>query len=434
MFSPRSFPKAILHVDGDAFFASCEMAQDPSLKGKPVVVGKDRGIATAVSYEAKKRGVQRGMTMWQVKEVCPDVIIKFSSYDLYAMYAQKMYNIVRHYTPDVEEYSIDECFADLTGLRTKFRMPYEEIAKKIKHELQSSLGMTFSVGLGPTKVIAKVASKYNKPDGFTVIKAKDIHTFLKDIPVGAVWGIGPNTSAYLQKLGVKTALQFAEKSQAWVQEHVAKPYQELWHELRGTSLYAVHPGGQHEYKSIMKTRTFSPPSSQKEFVFSQISKNVERICNKLRAHGMYAKEISGYLKTQEFSYKGFELRLSHAAATPEVILKHIRPHFERVFRKDTLYRATGIIARGLVNETGIQQDLFGAVFENKSVTALYHSIDRLKDKYKDSNLVFLGSSMRAVKKDNQKEEMGNRFTIDKPSRAHHSPFPFLNIPFLGEAS
>jgi nucleotidyltransferase/DNA polymerase involved in DNA repair len=313
-------------------------------------------------------------------------------------------------------------------------MPYETIAQKIKDELQSSLGMTFSIGVGPTKVIAKVASKWNKPNGFTVIKAKDIHTFLKDIPVGAVWGIGPNTSAYLQKFGIKTALQFAERNESWVKETLAKPYQELWHELRGTSLYNVHIGGQHEYKSIMKTRTFTPPSSNKDFVFSQISKNVERICNKLRAHGLFAKEISGYLKTQEFSYKGFELRLSHAAATPEVILKHIRPHFDRVFKNDTLYRATGIIARSLCKETGIQQDLFGAVLDNKSVTALYHSIDRLSDKYKNSHLIFLGSSMKALKRDNQKEEMGNRFTVDRPQQAFHSPFPFLNIPFWGEAT
>ena len=308
MFTKKSFPKAILHIDGDAFFASCEIAQDPSLRGKPLVVGRDRGIATAVSYEAKACGVQRGMPIWQVRQVCPDVVIRSSSYDLYSIYAHRMYNIVRHYTPEVEEYSIDECFADLTGLRSRFHMSYESIAKKIKDELQSSLGITFSVGVGPTKVIAKVASKWKKPNGFTIIKGKDIQDFLRDIPIGAVWGIGPNTSAYLNKFGIKTALQFAERPEAWVKETLAKPYQALWHELRGTPIYEVHPGGQHEYKSIMKTRTFSPPSADKEFVFSQISKNIERLCTKLRAHKLFAREISGYLKTQQFSYKGFEVR------------------------------------------------------------------------------------------------------------------------------
>jgi DNA polymerase IV len=440
MFAKHSFKKAILHVDGDAFFASCEVAQDPSLRGKPVVVGRDRGIATAVSYEAKARGVQRGMTMWQVREVCPDVIIKFSSYDLYGMYAEKMYNIVKRYTPQVEEYSIDECFADLTGLRNHFHMSYEQIARNIKNDLESSLGMTFSVGVGPTKVIAKIASKWKKPNGFTVIKAKDIENFLKEIPIGAIWGIGPNTSAYLQKFGIKTALQFAERSETWITETIAKPYQQIWHELRGNPIYQVHTGGQHEYKSIMKTRTFIP-SRDKEFIFSQISKNIERVSHKLRDHALFTKEISGYLKTQEFNYKGFELKLPHAVATPELILKHVRPHFEKVFMPGTLYRATGIIARSLCREELIQQDLFGAVQENKSITALYHSMDRLANKYKDTNLIFLGSSMRALKKDEQdgikgngREEMGNRFTIDKPKRAFHSPFPFLNIPFWGEAS
>src|SRR6266704_1894990 len=113
----HAFPRAILHVDGDAFFASCEQSRDPKLRGKPVITGKERGIVSSMSYEAKARGVTRAMKLSEVRKLCPDAIILPSDYETYSLYSQRMYEIVRRYTPEIEEYSIDECFADLTGMR-----------------------------------------------------------------------------------------------------------------------------------------------------------------------------------------------------------------------------------------------------------------------------------------------------------------------------
>jgi DNA polymerase IV len=104
-----SLPRAILHIDADAFFASCEQSRNPRLKGKPVVTGKERGIAASMSYEAKARGVTRGMPVWQIKKVCPDAVLLPSDYETYSLLSLRLFNIVRRYTPDVEEYSIDEC-------------------------------------------------------------------------------------------------------------------------------------------------------------------------------------------------------------------------------------------------------------------------------------------------------------------------------------
>src|SRR5712691_6370479 len=159
----HSFPRAVLHIDGDAFFASCEQARDPQLQGKPVITGKERGIAASMSYEAKARDVTRGMRLFEIKRLCPDAIILPSDYETYNLLSQRLFAIVHRYTPDVEEYSIDECFADLTGLRRPLRMSYERMAKKIKHELDTELGFTFSVGLAPNKVLAKIGSKWKKP-------------------------------------------------------------------------------------------------------------------------------------------------------------------------------------------------------------------------------------------------------------------------------
>src|ERR1700757_4558165 len=165
--SLHSFPRALLHIDGDAFFASCEQSRRPKLQGRPVVTGKERGIAASMSYEAKALGVKRGMRLFEIKRLCPDAIILPSDYETYSLLSQRLFAIVRRYTPDVEEYGIDECFADLTGLRRPLRMSYLEMAEHMKKALDAELGFTFSVGLAPNKVVAKIASKWQKPSGLT---------------------------------------------------------------------------------------------------------------------------------------------------------------------------------------------------------------------------------------------------------------------------
>src|SRR2546428_3546559 len=204
----RSFSRALLHIDADAFFAACEQAVNPTLKGKPVVTGKERGIASAVSYEAKARGVQRGMTIRDIKALCPDAIHLPSDYETYCLFSQRMFAIVRRYTPDVEEYSIDECFCDLTGLRRPLRMSYETMAAHIKAALEHDLGLTFAVGLAPTKVVAKLASKWQKPAGLTVISGNDLHRYLAKVPIGNGWGIGQQTTAHLTPFGLAPSLGF----------------------------------------------------------------------------------------------------------------------------------------------------------------------------------------------------------------------------------
>ena len=183
-----------------------------------MVTGKERGIAASMSYEAKARGVTRGMRIADIRKVCPEAVILPSDYETYSLLSKRFFAIVRRYTPDVEEYSIDECFADLTGLRRPLRMSYFEIAARIKKELDAELGFTFSVGLAPNKVVAKIASKWAKPSGLTAIPGRELHRYLAKLPVEKVWGIGPNTTAFLQKHGIRTALEFAQRRGAWVQE------------------------------------------------------------------------------------------------------------------------------------------------------------------------------------------------------------------------
>src|SRR5437867_4970826 len=214
----HAFPRAILHIDGDAFFASCEQSRNPHLQGKPVITGKERGIVASMSYEAKARGVVRAMRLSEVRNICPDAIMLPSDYETYSLLSKRFFAIVRRYTPDVEEYSIDECFADLTGLRRPLQMSYLHMAERIKKDIDTELGFTFSVGLAPNKVVAKIASKWAKPSGLTAIPGRELHRFLAKLPVEKVWGIGPNTTALLQKYDVHTALECAQRPEEWVRK------------------------------------------------------------------------------------------------------------------------------------------------------------------------------------------------------------------------
>ena len=332
---PRSYPRAILHIDGDSFFASCEIAKDPRLQGKPVITGKERGIVSACTYDVKARGVTRGMILSDARKLVPDAVILPSDYETYSLFSERMYAIVRRYTPIVEEYSIDECFADLTGMRRALRMSYPETALSIKRDLQRELGITFSVGLSATKVLAKVGSKWKKPDGFTPIPLRDAPEFLGKIRAGTIWGIGPQSAAYLEKFGVRTALDFARKDDAWIESHVQKPLREIWQELNGECVYELSTEHKETYQSIQKTRTFTPPSRDREFIFSQLSKNIENACIKARRWKLASPEVSFFLKTQDFRYHGCELKLSHATNVPQDILHIVSEAFPRMFRQGT---------------------------------------------------------------------------------------------------
>ncbi len=339
-----------------------------------------------------------------------------------------MYAIVRRYTPLVEEYSIDECFADITGLEHAYSMTYEQIALMIKHDLEASLGITFGVGMGPSKVIAKIGSKHNKPAGFTPIARELIPAFLEKVPIGSVWGIGRAMTLTLSALGITRALQFAQKDEAWLREHkIAKPYREIWYELRGgfTKQLALEPD--QIPGSIIKTRTFSPPSKDKAFVFAQLSKNIERACAKARGVGAHAREVGVMLKSQDFLYRNREVPLSLPTNDPMIILGALRKVFAEMFVPNILYRATGVSLRSLVHESALPQDLFGASAKASEQVAILSAVDTLNRRY-GSQTVHLASSLKAVQHrepDRQKKRKVVQVKLSVEQRKKTIDLPFL---------
>jgi DNA polymerase-4/DNA polymerase V len=313
----------------------------------------------------------------------------------------------------VEGYSIDEAFVELTGLRRSFHGSYGMIAQKMQETVESELGLTVSVGLSITKVLAKIGSKHNKPHGLTVIPGRDIHLYLKDLPVEKVWGIGPNTAAFLRKFGIMTALQFAKKDEHFIKNHLSKPYQEIWHELNGRSVYPVTTEEKSSYQSISKAKTFTPPSNDETFIFAQLAKNLENACIKARRYNLAATKLIIFLRTKEFRNTGIELKLSRPTAYPSDLFGPLREGFKRIYELYSFYRQTGIVLAGLVSETGVQYTLFDDPARIEKMSRIYHAVDDLSRKF-GKYTVCHAASLPTKKQTQHEGERG-----DVPQRITH---------------
>ncbi|MBP7741309.1 MAG: DNA polymerase IV [Candidatus Pacebacteria bacterium] len=390
---PNQRQNFILHVDGDAFFAMCEVSRRPDLRGKPVVTGRERGIVTAATYEAKALGISRATPIHVVRSHFPQVTVLPSDYELYATISKRMYAITRRHAPLVEEYGVDECFADLSHVADPLAC-----ARAIKEDLQRELNMTFSLGMGPTKVLAKLASKHEKPNGFCVVTAENRETLLRNTPAAYVWGIGPQSVKKLVGMGIHSSLEFVQSDRARIERIFTKPMIEVWEELRGNSVLPVDYINATDQKSVQRTRTFTPPTRDPRHLFSELSQHTEHGCRKIRRLGLVADSMSFFLKTQDFRYQGGEIRLLVSTSSPGDILPLLRSAFLKVYKKNILYRATGITLHNLHAPSSVQQDLFDTEHKGEKNERLMIAMDRLEHKYGDHTL-YLGTSARSIMQD-----------------------------------
>jgi len=390
--SIESFSNPILHIDCDAFFTSVEQALNPELKGKPVVTGKERGIVACASYEAKALGVKRPMRLFEARKTCPRLICLPSDYETYSLYSKRLFEIVRRFTPTVEEYSVDEAFAELSGLRRVYRAGYPEIAWRIKQTVQKELGLTVSVGLSASKTLAKIASKENKPNGFTVVRARELHQFLPKILLERVCGFGPNTVALLQKNGLRSVWDYVLKPERWARQLLGKIGVELWHELRGNAVYAIVTAEKESYASISKTKTFTPPSSEKDFVRAQLIRNLESAFIKLRRHKLRAKKLAVFLRRQDFSSAGLEAEFDRSTSSTLDAVHRASDLFEKIFHPGYSYRLTGIVLSKLEEDGGIQYSLFDDVPRIQALKSLDKVVDGVNELY-GKHALHLGSTL-----------------------------------------
>ncbi len=205
--------RIILHVDMDSFFASVEMRENPNLTGKPVIVGADpkggkgRGVVSTCSYEARKYGVHSGMPISRAYKLCPSAVYLPVNFPLYTRASENVMHILRSYAEKFQQVSVDEAYLDVSSIRS-FEAA-KELALKIKKEILEKEKLTCSIGVGPSKIVAKIASDYKKPDGLTVVKPSQVKDFLSSLPVRKILGVGKKTEAELKTIGIETIGQLA---------------------------------------------------------------------------------------------------------------------------------------------------------------------------------------------------------------------------------
>jgi len=358
MFQVHCWPNAILHIDGDAFFASVMQAIRPELKDKPIVVGRERGIATAISYRAKEYGIKRGMRKGEILKLCANCQFIESDYKAFELFSRQMFSILRTFSPQVEKYSVDEGFADLKGLQRPLNMSYRKIGRAIKNKVEASLGITVSVGVSITKSLAKLASSANKPSGLTIVNGLHIEDFLKNIELKDIWGIGTNTSAYLKKMGINCALDFANKPEAFVKNKLAKNYLEIWHELKGNSVYKVNTSEKDNFKSITRSKTFYPATNDAKMLWAKLRKHIEKAFFKARNFGYLAGEVVLFLKGKDFKYRATKIKLNPKTNYPLIINEKLKRAFLQIYRDNVLYRSAGCRISDFVEDNCLQQSLF----------------------------------------------------------------------------
>ncbi len=397
-FMIRSWPRSILHFDADSFFASVEQALDPSLKGKPIVTGAERGIVSAASYEAKAMGIPRGMPIYKVRELYPEVIIRSSDYITYSLFSSRIFHILHTHFPCVEESSIDEGYAELTGLRRVYKAPYKEITRRIKEEVESSLGITVSFGVGVTKTLAKIASKFRKPSGLTAVPGKYTHILLSRTPLEKVPGFGPNTCAYLHQYKLFTALDFALKNKSWASQHLGKIGRDLWHELRGDPVFELTPHDEvHTQQSMSQIKTFSPPTSDYNTLLTHCVKNTEDVCMKLRHIRMTASHISVLLKTQQFRYLDAKISLTRSSNLTQDFIPVVETLLKTIHSPSVLIRATCISLHNLEEDKGEQRTLFDDHTYRDKLKKLAHTQDNINERFGRGSL-HLASTLPLRKK------------------------------------
>ncbi len=373
------WPRAILHLDANAFFASVFQAVNPKLKGKPVVVGAERGIATAISYEARKFGVTRGMRMFEIKNLCPQCIIMEGDYELFALFSSRMFSILRQYTPVVDEYSVDECFGDLLELYKFKDENYQQIGARIQNQVQNELGIPVSIGISVTKTLAKLASESKKPSGLTVVSMVDRDVFLKTIPVEDVWGIGPATTTLLKRHGIKTAHSLASiRSPSSLPKGrlLNKNHLEIIQELNGNLVYPLNPNAKTDYKSMSSVRTFHPPTNDRQELWSRLRENIEDVFAKARNYNYKVKRISIFLKTQTMQYFNIDVNFTEPLEYPLSKIEDIKNAFLSIYNSEYDYRATGATISNLVEPYNTQVSLFESESKqrNSKVEKVYNAL------------------------------------------------------------
>jgi DNA polymerase IV len=289
----------ILHLDMDAFFAAVEQLDDPSLRGKPLLIGHDgpRGVVATASYEARPYGCHSAQPMAVARRLCPDAIILPVRMRRYSEASRQMFAILDQYSPVVEPLSIDEAFLDLAGTEPLIGPP-PRLAERLKQQIREQLGLTASIGLAPNKFLAKLASDMNKPDGLTIIPPQQVQAVLDPMPVTRLWGIGRATAARLESRAIRTIAQLRRLPRQWFDDFFGSDGQRYHQLCRGIDSRPVVSDGQ--ARSISHEQTFATDVTDPAEIRSVLLDQVEHVAQRLRRQGLTARGVALKIRFGDF--------------------------------------------------------------------------------------------------------------------------------------
>lgn len=295
----------IAHLDLDAFFASVEMRDHPQLRNKPVVVGFvtpqgnycNRGVVSAASYESRVYGIHSGMSLWEAKLRCEELIIISGNFGKYEQASSQMYQIISSYSPAIERLSLDEAFISFYGCE-KLYPDLPQVCMEIKEKIKTEIGITGSIGLATNKLVAKVASDFEKPDGLTVVPKGTEKEFLDPLSIDKLYGIGPAIGAKLEKLGIKIIGQLAAQDLNFLVYLFGKYGTTIWYFANGISDNTINPP--EPTKSVGRSTTFPRNSNDFSYLHQNLAYLSEKVATALRQENVAGCCISITLRDKDF--------------------------------------------------------------------------------------------------------------------------------------
>ncbi|MFQ5741363.1 MAG: DNA polymerase IV [Acidobacteriota bacterium] len=379
--------RVIMHVDMDAFFASVEQREQPEFKGKPVIVGADprggkgRGVVAACSYQARKFGIHSALPISRAYRLCPHAIYLRPDGALYARVSKAIMEILRRYSDRVEPISIDEAFLDLTGSERLLGRP-GAVASHIKKVVRVEQQLTCSIGIAPNKFLAKIASDLNKPDGLLEVAPGTETAFLKDLPVGRIWGVGRKTERRLHRLGVRSIGDVAARPlQFWI-ERMGRQGEHLWTLSHGVDERPVHSS--REFKSLSHETTFLEDTADLERVRKTLLALSEEVTRRSRRHEVAAARVTLKLRYADFTTFTRQSSLPQATNDARSVYGVACKLLDRFLPLQREVRLLGVCLSRFESCRQGREDLFGK--QASADSRLNAAIDQITAKFGQASL------------------------------------------------
>ncbi|WP_449620332.1 DNA polymerase IV [Robertmurraya sp. Marseille-Q9965] len=402
--------RVILHVDMNSFYASVEMAYDPSLKGKPLAIAGNpeerRGIIVTCSYEARKFGVKTTMPLWEAKKLCPNLIVKKPDFERYRAASMGMFELLNQYSKLVEPVSIDEGYVDITD-SYEIGSPLE-IAEQIQKQLIRQLDLPCSIGIAPNKFLAKMASDMKKPLGITVLRKRDIPTVLWPMEAGEMHGVGKKTAEKLKNIGIDTIADLAKANEIQLKSLLGINGIRLKERANGIDNRQVDPDAISDFKSIGNSTTLPKDISNQQELFKVLDRLAEKVSVRLKRKKVMATTLSITIRYKDRHTITRSKKLLNPVSTQEEILTMAKQIFVSHWTGQAV-RLLGITGTDLVeNDQAVKQlDLFSYEKDAKK-EPLINTVSKLKEKF-GAHIIEQASNLT----NDKKQQMGTETSFNK---------------------